>query len=316
MPIQAKTIPATLEGRDLVGCAQTGTGKTAAFMLPILHQLTKQARPQVVVVAPTRELAIQIGDNVREYGKYLPFTSTLIYGGVNIEPQIKALRKGVDILVATPGRLLDHMRRRNVSLKSVRHLVLDEADRMLDMGFIRDLQQIMSDMPKQRQTLLFSATMPPEIQRLAKRFMANALEINISPPTAVAEGITHRIYPVPHSLKKQLLVDLLRDEPVDSALIFTRTRRGADNLARYLERKISRSRGFIRIAPRVSVSRPLTAFGPVSSKYWWRLILPPVGSIFRRSPMWLTIIYRNVLMIMYIGQDERHGLKGRDSPSV
>lgn len=237
MPIQAKTIPATLEGRDLVGCAQTGTGKTAAFMLPILHQLTKQARPQVVVVAPTRELAIQIGDNVREYGKYLPFTSTLIYGGVNIEPQIKALRKGVDILVATPGRLLDHMRRRNVSLKSVRHLVLDEADRMLDMGFIRDLQQIMSDMPKQRQTLLFSATMPPEIQRLAKRFMTNALEINISPPTAVAEGITHRIYPVPHSLKKQLLVDLLRDEPVDSALIFTRTRRGADNLARYLEQK-------------------------------------------------------------------------------
>ena len=237
MPIQAKTIPATLEGRDLVGCAQTGTGKTAAFMLPILHQLTKQARPQVVVVAPTRELAIQIGDNVREYGKYLPFTSTLIYGGVNIEPQIKALRKGVDILVATPGRLLDHMRRRNVSLKSVRHLVLDEADRMLDMGFIRDLQQIMSDMPKQRQTLLFSATMPPEIQRLAKRFMTNALEINISPPTAVAEGITHRIYPVPHSLKKQLLVDLLRDEPVDSALIFTRTRRGADNLARYLESK-------------------------------------------------------------------------------
>ncbi len=237
MPIQAKTIPATLEGRDLVGCAQTGTGKTAAFMLPILHQLTKQARPQVVVVAPTRELAIQIGDNVREYGKYLPFTSALIYGGVNIEPQIKALRKGVDILVATPGRLLDHMRRRNVSLKSVRHLVLDEADRMLDMGFIRDLQQIMSDMPKQRQTLLFSATMPPEIQRLAKRFMTNALEINISPPTAVAEGITHRIYPVPHSLKKQLLVDLLRDEPVDSALVFTRTRRGADNLARYLERK-------------------------------------------------------------------------------
>ena len=238
MPIQAETIPTILEGRDLIGCAQTGTGKTAAFMLPILQLLKERAaRPQVVVLAPTRELAIQIGDNVREYGKYLPFTSALVYGGVNIEPQIKALRKGVDILVATPGRLMDHMRRRNVSLKSVRHLVLDEADRMLDMGFIRDIQQILSDMPKERQTLLFSATMPSEIQRLATRHMNNATQINSSPPATVAKGITHRIYPVPHSLKKQLLLDLIRDEPVDSALIFTRTRRGADNLAGFLERK-------------------------------------------------------------------------------
>lgn len=237
MQIQTKAIPVALEGRDLIGCAPTGTGKTAAFMLPILHHLTKGQRPQVVVLAPTRELAIQIGDSVRQYGKYLSFTSVTVYGGVEIEPQTRALRKGADIVIATPGRLLDHMRRGNVSFKTTRYLVLDEADRMLDMGFINDMEQIISTMPKQRQTLLFSATMPAEIQRLAKRYMKEAVQINAAPPATIAAGITHRVYPVPYSLKKQLLMGLLRDEPVDSALIFTRTRRGADNLTRFLERK-------------------------------------------------------------------------------
>lgn len=238
MPIQAKAIPVALTGKDLIGCAQTGTGKTAAFMLPVLHMLkVEKDCPRVVVLAPTRELAIQIGDNAIEYSEHLPFTCATVYGGVDIEPQIRALRKGVDVLVATPGRLLDLMRRRHVSLKSVQFFILDEADRMLDMGFIPDVEQIMRDTPKSRQTMLFSATMPPEVRRLANKFMKDVVHVNVAPPATMASGITHRIYPVPHSLKKQLLVGLLRDEPVDSALIFTRTRRSADNLVRYLDRK-------------------------------------------------------------------------------
>ncbi len=238
MPIQAKAIPVALTGRDLIGCAQTGTGKTAAFLLPVLHMLEKEkGAPRAVVLAPTRELAIQIGDNADDYSKHLSFRCTTVYGGVDIEPQIKALKRGVDVLVATPGRLLDLMRRGHVSLRSVRHLILDEADRMLDMGFIPDVEKIIADTPRSRQTMLFSATMPPEIRRLANKYMHDVEQISIAPPATMASGITHRIYPVPHSLKKQLLVGLLRDEPVDSALIFTRTRRSADNLVRYLDRK-------------------------------------------------------------------------------
>ncbi len=238
MQIQSRAIPVVLAGKDLIGCAQTGTGKTAAFMLPILHLLKKEkGGPLVVVLAPTRELAIQIGDATRGYAGHLPVTCATVYGGVDIQPQIKALRKGVDIVVGTPGRMLDLMRRRCLTLKSVRHLVLDEADRMLDMGFMKDVEQIILATPKQRQTMLFSATMPPEVRRLASKYMKDVEEINVAPPATMASGITHRIYPVPQTLKKQLLVGLLRDEPVDSALIFTRTRRSADNLVRYLIRK-------------------------------------------------------------------------------
>jgi ATP-dependent RNA helicase RhlE len=237
MPIQAKAIPLALEGRDVIGCAQTGTGKTAAFTLPILQRLTKGRGPQVLVLAPTRELALQIGDSVRKYGKYLPFRSTAVYGGMDMEPQIRALRKGVDILIATPGRLLDHIRRGNVSLKTVRYLVLDEADRMLDMGFLPDVEQIIAGMPERQQTMLFSATMPPEIRQLASRYMKEAVRIETAPPSTLAAGITHRIYPVPRGLKSQLLHRLLLDEPVQSVLIFTRTRRGADRVADYLEGK-------------------------------------------------------------------------------
>jgi ATP-dependent RNA helicase RhlE len=237
MPIQAQAIPVVMTGQDIIGCAQTGTGKTASFVLPILHQMTRKERPQAVILVPTRELAIQIGDNVRQYGKHLPFTSMTIYGGVDMVPQIKGLRKGVDIIVATPGRLLDHIRRKNVSLHTVKYLVLDEADRMLDMGFIQDIETIISLTAIDRQTLLFSATMPPEVRQLAGRYMQNAARINAAPPATIAAGITHRVYPVPHSLKKDLLVDLLQKEPVVSALIFTKTRRGADVLAAYLEEK-------------------------------------------------------------------------------
>ena len=237
MRIQIDAIPVALEGRDLIGCAQTGTGKTAAFVLPILQLMDKGRRPQALILAPTRELAIQIGDSITRYAKYLPVKSTTVYGGVPLGPQIRTLRRGVDILVATPGRLLDHVRRGNVSLKPVRFLVLDEADRMLDMGFLPDVEQIIQYVPARQQTMLFSATMPPEIRRLASRYMNEVVRIDSAPPATPASGITHRVYAVPKSLKNQLLVQLLHDEPVQSALIFTRTRRGADHLSNYLERK-------------------------------------------------------------------------------
>ena len=237
MRIQAESIPIALEGKDIIGCAQTGTGKTAAFTLPILQRLSEGKRPQVLILAPTRELAIQIGDSVKQYGKHLPFISTTVYGGVRFPPQIKALTDGVDIVVATPGRLLDHMGRGNVSLKNIKYLVLDEADRMLDMGFLPDVTRIMNKMPNREQTMLFSATMPPEIRRISDRYMKEAVEINASPPSTLAAGLTHRVYAVPTSLKTKLLVQLLKDEPVGSALIFTRTRRGADRLGQYLSNK-------------------------------------------------------------------------------
>lgn len=235
MRIQAQAIPVALGGRDLIGCAQTGTGKTAAFALPILHRLTRARFPQALALAPTRELAIQIGDSFRKYGKHLPFKSVTVYGGVDYEPQIKALRKGADVIIATPGRLLDLMGRDVVSLEKTGYLVLDEADRMLDMGFLPDVERIIHAMPNRGQTMLFSATMPPEIRRLASRYMKEAAYVEVSPPATVAIGITHRVYPVPRNLKSRLLIHLLRDEPVQSALIFTRTRRGADRLARYLQ---------------------------------------------------------------------------------
>lgn len=235
MRIQAQAIPIALEGRDIIGCAQTGTGKTAAFALPILQRLVQGRRPQALILAPTRELAIQVGESFRTYGKHLSFRMTTVYGGVSLEPQIKALRKGADVIVATPGRLLDHLRRRHVSLSSVRYLVLDEADRMLDMGFLPDVERIINQVPAREQTMLFSATMPSEIRSLAARYMKDAVRVEAAPPATVARGITHRVYPVPRSLKSRLLLRLITDEPVQSALIFTRTRRGADRLADYLE---------------------------------------------------------------------------------
>ncbi|MBI4551204.1 MAG: DEAD/DEAH box helicase [Candidatus Latescibacteria bacterium] len=237
MRIQSKAIPIALDGRDLIGCAQTGTGKTAAFALPILQRLVQGRRPQALILTPTRELAIQVGENIRAYGKYLPFRYATVYGGVSLGPQITALRKGVDVIIATPGRLRDHLRRGTVSLKTVRYLVLDEADRMLDMGFLPDVEHIINQASAREQTMLFSATMPPEIRSLAARYMKDTVRVEAAPPSTVAEGITHRVYPVPRSLKNRLLLRLIVDEPVQSALIFTRTRRGADRLADYLERQ-------------------------------------------------------------------------------
>jgi len=238
-PIQEQAIPHVLAGSDLLGCAQTGTGKTAAFALPILQRLynTKTDGPRVIrslVVSPTRELAAQIGDSFAAYGRHTGLRHVTIFGGVRSGPQRKAIAKGIDILVATPGRLLDLVGQGVVKLDHVEVLVLDEADRMLDMGFIDDVRRIVRLLPRERQTLFFSATMPYEIQHLADSILRNAVEIRIAPEAPAAETVDQTVYFVERGQKHLLLAHLLTDEAVSRGLVFTRTKRSADRLTRTL----------------------------------------------------------------------------------
>lgn len=234
-PIQAKAIPPILTGRDLLGLAQTGTGKTAAFALPIIHQLMKGPRRCVraLILAPTRELAAQINDSVRSLSKGTGLRSVVIYGGVSINPQIEALRRGVEIIVACPGRLLDHISQRNIDFAKLETLVIDEADRMFDMGFLPDIRRVAGHLPKKRQTLLFSATMPDDIRRLADDMLHDAVTVQIS-HTKPIDTVSHAIYPVEHHLKTALLRELLNTTNTDSVLVFTRTKHRAERLARQL----------------------------------------------------------------------------------
>jgi ATP-dependent RNA helicase RhlE len=240
-PIQAAAIPQILAGHDLIGIAQTGTGKTAAFVLPILTKLAagidgaNRRRPRALVVAPTRELAAQIEENVRIYGKHLPLRAATIFGGVNERPQIDALRAGVDLLVATPGRLLDLMGRRLADLSGLNFLVLDEAERMLDMGFLPDIRRIVKSLPPKRQTLLFTATLSPEIEGVTREFLHAPKTVQIGRRSNPAETVTQLVYEVPRHLKSALLVHLLRDPGYDMVLVFSRMKHGADRLARHLE---------------------------------------------------------------------------------
>lgn len=243
-PIQTEAIPAALAGRDLFAGAQTGTGKTAAFSLPMLERLYPQGRRpdhasrkvRALVLTPTRELAAQVHDSIRAYGKYIGVTSVAIFGGVGMAPQVQALRRGVDILVATPGRLLDHMERRTADLSGVEILVLDEADRMLDMGFMPALKRILATLPKQnRQTLLFSATFADPIKALATQFMRDPIEIQIAARNSVATTVTHRVHPVDAVKKRDLLVHLLAQDSRRQTLVFSRTKHGADRLCQQLE---------------------------------------------------------------------------------
>ena len=241
-PVQAQAIPVILQGRDILAAAQTGTGKTAGFTLPLLQRLSGgPARPErafrpvrCLILTPTRELAAQVEESVREYGKYLPLNSTVIFGGVNINPQIQALRRGSDILVATPGRLLDHLQQRTVDLSRVEILVLDEADRMLDMGFIRDVQRIMGLLPRQRQNLLFSATFSDEIKRLSDDILTNPARVEVARKTLESELVTQSAYHVAPGNKHNLLIFLLAEQKIEQALVFTRTKHGADRLAKQL----------------------------------------------------------------------------------
>jgi len=244
-PIQQQAIPAVLAGHDLMATAQTGTGKTAGFTLPILHRLvsgpndrlTRVARkPRVLVLTPTRELAIQVEESVQTYGKHLPINSLAVFGGVGINPQIANLRRGVDILVATPGRLLDHVQQRTVDLSGIEIFVLDEADRMLDMGFIRDIRKIIALLPKERQNLMFSATFSPEIRELAGGLLHNPVSVDVAPRNMAAETVTQKVIETDRERKKELLCHLFATRGWHQVLVFARTKHGADALARTLDK--------------------------------------------------------------------------------
>ena len=241
-PIQAQAIPALLEGRDVLGIAQTGTGKTAAFALPILDRLLREPqrlvarRPRVLVLTPTRELASQVRDSFAAYGAMSRLRVEVIFGGVGQGPQVQSLRRGVDVLVATPGRLLDLMGQRHVELAAIELFVLDEADRMLDMGFLRDVKRIVATLPKRRHSLLFSATMPSDIADLAASLLHRPVRVEVAPPSTTAQRVEQGVWHVRKEDKRALLARLLSDPDVDRALVFTRTKHGADKVARTLDR--------------------------------------------------------------------------------
>lgn len=247
IPIQQQAIPPVLEGRDLQGCAQTGTGKTAAFTLPMLQLLAAEPAPKgrrpirALVLTPTRELAIQIDECCRDYARYTPIRHCVIFGGVNQRPQVDALQKGVDLLVATPGRLLDLIGQGYVTLDTIRFFVLDEADRMLDMGFIHDIRRILPLLPERRQTLFFSATMPESIAALAAKILRNPVLVTVTPPASVVETIAQTVHFAEKAEKSQLLIDLLSASDAQQVLVFSRTKHGADKLAKILNRAGIRS---------------------------------------------------------------------------
>jgi ATP-dependent RNA helicase RhlE len=243
-PVQAQTIPPLLEGRDVLGCAQTGTGKTAAFALPVLQQLAADPhrgggrRPiRALILTPTRELAAQIGASIETYGGCLPLRHDVIFGGVGQAPQVRALRRGIDILVACPGRLLDLQGQGLIDLSQVEHFVLDEADRMLDMGFIHDVRRVLRLLPKQRQNLLFSATMPRAIVELAGSFLHDPVQVEVTPETVTVDLIEQRVMFVPQADKRRLLAHILHLEDIAQALVFTRTKHGANRLVKQLDRE-------------------------------------------------------------------------------
>ena len=240
-PIQERAIPVILERKDLLGCAQTGTGKTAAFAIPILQILSAEKESskskriiKCLIVTPTRELAAQISESFNAYGKHTGLRNTVVFGGVSQKPQTNKLRQGVDILIATPGRLLDLMEQKYINLRNINLFVLDEADRMLDMGFIHDVKKIIEKLPEKRQSLFFSATMPPEIVKLANKILSDPVKIEVSPESKTVEVIKQAVYFVSRPDKKNLLIHILKNENIQSALVFTRTKRGADVITKIL----------------------------------------------------------------------------------
>ncbi|WP_029905085.1 DEAD/DEAH box helicase [Prevotella sp. 10(H)] len=242
-PIQEQAIPVALNGRDLLGIAQTGTGKTAAFAIPIIQQLDqsqpqgKQRNIQALILTPTRELAIQIDECFSDYSRYTNLRHTVIFGGVNQNPQVEKLKRGTDILIATPGRLLDLIKQKHINLNHIRHFVLDEADRMLDMGFIHDIKRLLPILPKQKQTLFFSATMPQAIASLSKSILKNPARVEVAPVSSVVDTIEQCLYFVEKPDKSQLLIDILGKDKRKSVLVFSRTKHGADKIARVLNKR-------------------------------------------------------------------------------
>lgn len=263
-PIQRDAIPPLLKGRDLIGCAQTGTGKTAAFALPILQLLDARVsdspRIRALILTPTRELAAQIDDSFSDYGKHLDLWHTVIFGGVSDKPQKAELRKGVDTVIATPGRLLDLLQQRTLTLEDVELFVLDEADRMLDMGFLPQVRQVVEQLPENRQTLLFSATMPDEIRALADRMLDQPLAVSVARVSAPAERVEQHLYFVDKADKRQFLLDLLRDPSIRRALVFSRTKHGANRIAKVLDRANLRSAAIHGNKSQNARTRALAAF--------------------------------------------------------
>ena len=241
-PIQEQSIPAILQHRDLLGCAQTGTGKTAAFTIPILQLMHEQQqqdqqshrRIQTLILTPTRELAIQIGESIKSYGHFLNIKHQVVYGGVPQYSQVQSIKRGVDIIVATPGRLLDLMQQGYISLSQIQFFVLDEADRMLDMGFVQDVKRIIAKLPAKRQTLFFSATMPGEIKQLADMLLTKPVKVEVTPASSTVEIIQQSVYFVEKHHKQSLLIQLLKDDTIESVLVFTQMKHAADKLAKYL----------------------------------------------------------------------------------
>ena len=243
-PIQEQSIPVILEGRDIIGCAQTGTGKTGAFAIPVIHQLHRKVGSskkhkviRALVVAPTRELAVQIGESFDKYAKYTNLVQLTIFGGVSQIPQVSQLDRGIDILVATPGRLLDLHKQGFIDLTQVDTLILDEADQMLDMGFVNDIKKIVKLVPNDRQTLLFSATMPMSIRELAEMFLKNPVQVEVAPVSSTAENVEQRLYYVDKADKRQLLYHLIKNENITDVLVFSRTKHGADNIVKALRKQ-------------------------------------------------------------------------------
>jgi superfamily II DNA/RNA helicase len=243
-PIQAQAIPIVLQGRDVMGAAQTGTGKTAGFSLPIIQMLLAHASTSMsparhpvraLILTPTRELAVQVAENVKAYAQHTPLRSTVVFGGMDMKPQTELLRKGVEIVIATPGRLLDHIEQKNVSLAQVQMLVMDEADRMLDMGFLPDLQRIINLLPKKRQNLMFSATFSPEIKKLANSFLTEPVTIEVARSNATADKVTQVVYKVAEEQKRDVVEFLIRQRALKQVLVFSNTKIGASRLSRYLE---------------------------------------------------------------------------------
>ncbi|MGN6702069.1 MAG: DEAD/DEAH box helicase, partial [Burkholderiaceae bacterium] len=245
-PIQAKAIPVVMQGRDVMGAAQTGTGKTAGFSLPIIQRLLAHANAsasparhpvRALILTPTRELADQVADNVKAYSRHTPLRATVVFGGVDMAPQTAALRAGVEIVIATPGRLLDHVQQKTVNLSQTQILVMDEADRMLDMGFLPDLQRIINLLPKERQNLMFSATFSPEIRKLANSFLKNPVTIEVARSNATADNVTQVLYKVDEETKHDAIAHIIRERDLKQVIVFSNTKIGASRLSRHLEKE-------------------------------------------------------------------------------
>jgi ATP-dependent RNA helicase RhlE len=265
-PIQSQAIPHLLEGRDLLGCAQTGTGKTAAFALPILDRLSRVERasdrrgPRALILAPTRELALQIADSFRDYGRHLSLRIAVVFGGVGQGPQVEALRRNAEVVVATPGRLLDLIGQGHAKFDALETLVLDEADRMLDMGFIDPIRRIIAVLPRRRQTLMFSATMPPEILKLAQSILVDPVQVSVTPVSRPAEGVTQWVLHVDRGNKRALLSEVLRDPAMKRVMVFTRTKHGANRVAEQLDRSGVRAAAIHGNKSQSARQRALTSF--------------------------------------------------------